>query len=83
MSFLLLQHGREEFFDERKVAKQVHAEHFFEVFFRCIQDCVCVRDAGVVDEDGWRAQIRADCGGGRGDGGGGGDVAFVETNGGY
>jgi hypothetical protein len=78
MPLVLLDHMRQELLDERKVADNVDTEDLADLLVRRLEDGAAESDAGVVDEDGGVALRRADCVGDFGDGGSGGDVAFVE-----
>jgi hypothetical protein len=80
MPLVLLDHVRQELLDERKVADNVDAEDLADLLVRRLEDGAAEGDAGVVDQDRGVPLRRADCVGDFGDGGGGGDVAFVEGN---
>jgi len=54
----------------------IDVESKADVFFAGGEDAFATADAGVVDQDGWGANLAANLGGGGGEGGGGGYVAF-------
>ena len=62
VALALVQHGWQEFLDQREVAQQVDTENLLQVFLRGIKDCVAGRDPSVVDEDRRAADLRADGG---------------------
>lgn len=64
------------------MAEGVDVEGQADVGFGAVEDRLAFCDARVVDEDRGRAEVRADGGSGRGNGGGGCEVAFEEFDGG-
>ena len=80
MAFLGLQHSREECLDCDPVTKKIDAENLLEKLIGRVKDGMSSSDAGVVDQDGWCADILADGRGRLRDCRRRGDVAFVVAN---
>jgi hypothetical protein len=74
-------HAGEELLSEVVVAKCVDFKGEVDVLFRRVQDGFAARDAGIVDQDRWVTESRADGRSGGGDRIWGGEIAFEEAYG--
>lgn len=77
-----LDHVRQELLRQEVVRDAVHVERETDVAFCALEERFPARDAGVVDEDGWVAQLGFDGIAGFDDGGARGQVAFEVFDGG-
>jgi hypothetical protein len=59
------------------VSEGVYVKRKSDVFFRSVKDVLTAADTRIIDKDGRLADVFTYFGCDRGDGGGGGDVAFV------
>jgi len=80
VTLLRRDHVRQEGLDGVEVRDKVDVEQLAQLVGLGVEDGVHVGDAGVVDEDGGRAEKGADGGGDFVHGGGGGDVGFEEVD---
>jgi hypothetical protein len=80
MALIPRDHIGQECLDSPPIAQQIDVEDLAEVLFRRVEDGMCLRNASVVDENGWLADSGADLVRSFGDSGEIGDVAGEEVD---